>query len=120
LRQTAEGVAAALGGSVEINDALSTPYPVTVNHARETQTALDVARQVAGAQQVDDDVPPVMGGEDFAYMLKERPGAMVWIGNGDSAYLHNPHYDFNDDVIPHGVSYWVSLAETLLATAKSE
>ncbi len=115
LRQVAEGVALALGGSVEVNDAYSVPYPVTVNHERETHRALDVARKVAGNAQVNDNTPPVMGGEDFAYMLEARPGAMLWIGNGDSAFLHNPHYDFNDEVIPHGVSYWVSLAETLLS-----
>jgi amidohydrolase len=114
VRQTAEGVAQALGGSANINDAFSTPYPVTVNHARETELALAVARQVAGESVVDANTPPVMGGEDFAYMLQARPGAMVWMGNGDSAFLHNPRYDFNDEAIPHGVSYWVSLAEKLL------
>ena len=61
------------------------------------------------------DTPPVMGGEDFSYMLEARPGAFIFIGNGDTANLHNPAYDFNDEVIPHGISYWVNLAETALA-----
>jgi hippurate hydrolase len=56
-----------------------------------------------------------MGGEDFSYMLEARPGAFVFIGNGDSANLHSPSYDFNDEAIPHGISYWVRLAETGLA-----
>ena len=56
-----------------------------------------------------------MGGEDFSYMLEARPGAFIFIGNGDTANLHHPAYDFNDEVIPHGVSYWVRLAETALA-----
>jgi amidohydrolase len=114
LRQTAEGVSQALGGRVDINDSYSVPYPVTVNHAMETGIALDVARQIAGDGAVEPDTPPVMGGEDFAYMLEARPGAMVWMGNGDSAFLHNPRYDFNDEAIPYGVSYWTHLAETLL------
>lgn len=114
IRETAAGIAAALGGKAEIDYALVRPYPVTVNHPRETALALDVARQVAGGAQVDGDTPPVMGGEDFAFMLEERPGSMIWLGNGDTAYLHHPAYDFNDDAIPFGVSYWVSLAETLL------
>ena len=60
-------------------------------------------------------IQPVMGGEDFSYMLEARPGAFMFIGNGDTANLHHPAYDFNDEVIPHGVSYWVRLAETALA-----
>ncbi|MNL86273.1 N-acetyldiaminopimelate deacetylase [compost metagenome] len=57
----------------------------------------------------------MMGGEDFSYMLLARPGAFIFIGNGDTAGLHNPGYDFNDEAIPHGISYWVKLAETRLA-----
>lgn len=114
IRETATGIGAALGAAVEVDYRVAPPYPVTVNHPPETALAMDVARSVAGPAHVDDDTPPVMGGEDFAFMLQARPGAMLWIGNGDTAFLHNPHYDFNDAVIPHGVSYWVSLAETLL------
>ncbi len=70
-------------------------------------------RQVAGADRVDTDLPPMMGAEDFAYMLNERPGAFIWVGNGDSAGLHHPAYNFNDDVIPFGTSYWVKLVENV-------
>ena len=114
IRATVSGIATALGGTAEINYALVKPYPVTVNHQNETLQALAVARQVAGDAEVDGNTPPVMGGEDFAFMLEARPGGIIWIGNGDTAFLHHPAYDFNDDAIPYGVSYWVSLAETLL------
>jgi metal-dependent amidase/aminoacylase/carboxypeptidase family protein len=74
-----------------------------------------VAREIAGDSKVDDQWPPLMGAEDFAFMLNERPGAFIYVGNGDSAGLHNPKYDFNDEAIPLGTSYWVRLAETALA-----
>ncbi len=70
---------------------------------------------MAGAAAVDADTPPVMGGEDFAYMLEARPGAYIFIGNGDSAGLHHPAYDFNDAIIPTGIAYWVALARMRLA-----
>jgi amidohydrolase len=89
-------------------------YPVTVNHAEETDFALKVARDVAGADKVMMDIPPVMGAEDFSYMLEARPGAFIFIGNGPSAGLHHPKYDFNDGAIPFGVSYWARLVETAL------
>ena len=73
-----------------------------------------VAREIAGDDKVDTDVPPVMGAEDFSFMLEARPGAFIFLGNGDSAGLHHPAYDFNDEAIPHGTSYWVRLAETAL------
>lgn len=114
IRETAHGVASALGGTVEIDYALSKGYPVTVNHARETQLAIGVARDVAGERNVNPDRPPIMGAEDFAFMLEARPGAFIFMGNGDTAYCHHPAYDFNDEAIPHGISYWVTLAETLL------
>ena len=89
-------------------------YPVTVNHADETAFALNVAREVAGVERVMPDMPPVMGAEDFSYMLEARPGAFIFIGNGASAGLHHPEYDFNDSAIPFGVSYWARLVETAL------
>ena len=81
-----------------------------VNHERETSFASDVARNVAGNDKVLVQTP-LMGGEDFAFMLEERPGNMMLIGNGDSAGCHHPAYDFNDAALPHGISYWVRLAE---------
>jgi hippurate hydrolase len=90
-------------------------YPVLRNHSRETEYAAAVAREVAGPELVAADFAPVMWGEDFAFMLEKRPGALVFIGNGDTAGLHHPAYDFNDQVIPAGVSYWVRLIETRMA-----
>ena len=97
-------------------------YPVTVNHAAETEYAAQAAEAVAGVNRVSRDMPPTMGGEDFSFMLNEVPGAMINIGNGDSANLHNPGYDFNDDAIAWGVSYWGALVqppapESLIGTA---
>jgi hippurate hydrolase len=90
-------------------------YPVTRNHEEQTAFAASVAAEVAGNDRVDTDMAPVMGAEDFSYMLQARPGAFIFIGNGDSAGLHHPAYDFNDEAIPVGTSYWVRLVETALA-----
>ena len=107
------GVAEVTGTEVELD--YDANYPVTFNHLEETVFAGDVAATIAGEPQVHREIQPLMGGEDFSYMLEARPGAFIFIGNGDSANLHHPAYDFNDEVIPHGVSYWVRLAETALA-----
>jgi amidohydrolase len=112
MKEVAAGVALAYGAQIRVN--YNRNYPVTFNHPDETVFAVDIAQRLAGAANVDPNTPPVMGGEDFSYMLEARPGAFIFIGNGATAYLHHPEYDFNDDVIPHGVSYWVSLAETAL------
>ena len=79
-------------------------YPVTVNHAEQSRFAADVARDFA--EGVDDDLPPMMGGEDFSYMLETRPGSFLFIGNGDSAPLHNPGFDFDDRAIPYGIAFF--------------
>ena len=89
-------------------------YPVTVNAPEQTEFAASVAREIAGANQVDADAEPSMGGEDFSFMLNERPGAYIFLGNGDSTELHTDTYDFNDEAIPVGVSYWVRLVEKAL------
>ena len=89
-------------------------YPVTRNHEREAQFAASVAAAVAGPDNVNTAAPPVMGGEDFSFMLEARPGAFIFMGNGDSAGLHHPAYNFHDDAIPYGVSYWVRLVETAM------
>ncbi|RPI43272.1 MAG: M20/M25/M40 family metallo-hydrolase, partial [Hyphomicrobiaceae bacterium] len=89
-------------------------YPVTKNHAPQTEFAAGVAAQVAGMDKVNSNVAPVMGGEDFSFMLEARPGAFIFIGNGDSAGVHHPQYDFNDAAIPSGISYWARLAETAM------
>ncbi|KRA05774.1 amidohydrolase [Rhizobium sp. Root564] len=112
IRQIAEGTALANGAEAEAE--YHRYCPVTVNHSAETDYAAEVARDVVGANNVDADVDPSMAGEDFSYMLKERPGAFIFIGNGDTAGLHNPSYDFNDEALAYGISYWVKLAEQRL------
>ncbi|MBZ9897159.1 MULTISPECIES: M20 aminoacylase family protein [unclassified Mesorhizobium] len=113
IRAICDGLATAFGAKIEVD--YQANYPVTFNHAEETVFASDVAANVAGDAHVHRGIQPVMGGEDFSYMLEARPGAFIFIGNGDTAGLHNPAYDFNDEAIPHGMSYWVKLAETALA-----
>ena len=114
LREISEGVAAAMGGEARVT--VQSGYPVTKNHGEQTGAALSAAGDVAGLPNIDPDVNPMMGGEDFSYMLNARPGNFIFIGNGDTAALHNADYDFNDEIIPHGVSYWVRLAEQRLAS----
>lgn len=113
IRTICDGLAIAFGAKIEVD--YQANYPVTFNHAEETVFASDIAANVAGDAHVHRGIQPVMGGEDFSYMLEARPGAFIFIGNGDTAGLHNPAYDFNDEAIPHGMSYWVKLAETALA-----
>jgi len=89
-------------------------YPVTENHPAETDFMAGVAEALVGAENVDRTVAPMMTAEDFSYMLGRRPGAYMFIGNGDSASLHHPHYDFNDAATPYGASLWARLIETAL------
>ncbi len=112
MREVVQNVASAYGATAKFH--YERNYPVTVNHPEQTEKALAIARDIAGEANVEPNTPPVMGGEDFSYMLEARPGAFIFIGNGDTQNLHNPGYDFNDEAIPHGVSYWVKLAETAL------
>jgi len=89
-------------------------YPVTVNHAANAELAAEAARAVAGDDRVHCGRPPRMGAEDFSYMLLARPGAFVNVGNGDSAKVHHPAYNFNDEAIPHGCSFFAELVERRL------
>jgi len=113
IREIAAGLAEASGASAEVT--YRRGYPPTINHGNETDFAASVARKVAGESKVDANTSPTMGSEDFSFMLEARPGAFIFIGNGDSATLHHPSYDFNDEVLPYGMSYWVELVETALA-----
>ncbi|HXT05427.1 MAG TPA: amidohydrolase, partial [Roseiarcus sp.] len=108
------GVAAAHDMTVEIKPSPTLPYPTTVNHPKETDIAVAALKAVAGAENVLDNIKPVMGSEDFAFMLKRVPGAYIFMGNGDTAPVHHPAYDFNDEAIPYGVSYWSELARRVL------
>ena len=112
LHEIVEGTARLYGASAKLT--YHRDYPVTRNHERQTAFAVSVAAQVAGREQVDAAAAPVMGGEDFSFMLEARPGAFIFVGNGDSAGLHHPAYDFNDETIPIGVAYWARLVETAM------
>tara|TARA_R110002072_G_scaffold3830_4_gene27268 strand:- start:13347 stop:14525 length:1179 start_codon:yes stop_codon:yes gene_type:complete len=115
MKQMAEDICHAFGATLEFT--FEKRYPPTVNSAAEAEIAGQVAAGIVGANRVNLNPTPAMGSEDFAFMLQEKPGSYIWIGNGDgegSCSVHNPGYDFNDDVLPIGASYWVRLAETLL------
>ncbi|MCQ0092600.1 M20 aminoacylase family protein [Roseovarius sp. M141] len=106
LRTICTSLGAAMGGIIDLE--YQRNYPVMVNHADQTEFAADVAREISGACV---EAPLVMGGEDFAYMLEERPGAYILLGNGDTAPVHNAEYDFDDAIIPTGCSWWAELIE---------
>ena len=110
LKAIAEHTAATFGGAVEV--AWEPGYPAMVNHEAETQFAIEAASRVSAT--VDSQAPAIMGGEDFAYMVEARPGAYIQVGNGESADVHHPKYNFNDEVIPAGASYWAELVELRL------
>jgi amidohydrolase len=113
--EVAQGAAALHGASAEFE--YRRGYPPTINHADEAAFAADVAAEICGADKIDRNVAPSMGGEDFSYMLQKVPGAMVWIGNGpgeSGCGLHNTRYDFNDQALPIGVSFFARLAERFL------
>jgi amidohydrolase len=123
MRTIAEHTAQAFDATVDFR--FKRNYPPLINHAKETAFAVDVLQSIVGAEHVDAQVEPTMGAEDFAYMLQEKPGCYVFIGNGEGDHrsaghglgpcnLHNPSYDFNDDLLPIGATYWVRLAETYL------
>ncbi|MGY3234383.1 MULTISPECIES: M20 aminoacylase family protein [unclassified Bradyrhizobium] len=110
--EVADSVARAYGGTAETK--YSRMYPVTMNHPREAGVAADVARDIVGSERVNDRIIPMMGAEDFSFMLEERPGAMVLVGMGDSPACHHPAYVFNDNILGHGASFWVRLIETAM------
>ncbi|MGE5270471.1 MAG: M20 aminoacylase family protein, partial [Thiohalocapsa sp.] len=115
IRRIAEGACAALGATMTMR--YERRYPPTVNSPAETELAAAAAAALVGADKVRRDLLPSMGAEDFAFFQEHKPGAYIWIGNGDGAgqaMLHNPHYDFNDEILALGASYWARLAETVL------
>jgi amidohydrolase len=114
--EIARGAAALHGASAELD--YRRGYPPTINHADEAAFAADVAAEICGEERVDRNVAPSLGGEDFSYMLQAVPGAMMWIGNGPGeggCGLHNTRYDFNDEALPLGSSFFARLAERFLA-----
>jgi amidohydrolase len=112
LHAVVEGTAKLYGATAKLT--YKRDYPVLRNHERETSFAASVASDVVGGSHVNTAMVPVMGAEDFSFMLEERPGAFIFVGNGPSAGLHHPAYNFNDEVIPIGTSYWVKLVETAM------
>ncbi|PJE37118.1 amidohydrolase [Pseudooceanicola lipolyticus] len=112
INEICEGVAATFGGTVEVQ--YFRGYPVMVNSEEQTTFAAGVAEKVAGACG---EAPLVMGGEDFAFMLEERPGAYILVGNGDTAMVHHPQYNFNDEAIPAGCSWWAEIVEQRMPAA---
>ncbi len=112
LHKVASAIADAHSARAEVE--IRAGYPVTFNHESQTDTAGRTAKLISGDERVDMNTSPMMGGEDFSYMLEARPGAFIFMGNGDTAGLHHAEYDFNDSAIPHGCSYWVKLVETVM------
>ncbi len=112
LKAVADQVCLAMGGEAEV--IYYRGYPCMVNSDEQTEFAADVAKGISGQCE---DAPLVMGGEDFAFMLEERPGAYILVGNGDSANVHNPAYNFNDEAIPAGCSWWAEIVERRMPAA---
>ena len=106
------GQAAAYG--VEARMDYLVGYPATINEPERTEFAADVAREIAGDAGVDGNAPPEMGAEDFAYLLEKRPGSYLFVGNGDTAGLHHPEYDFDDEAAAAGASFFAKLIERAL------
>jgi amidohydrolase len=112
LHEVVEGTAALHGATAKLT--YRRGYPVLENHEGQAAFAARVAGEIVGQDKVDTAVPPVMGAEDFSFMLQARPGAFIFVGNGNTAGLHHPAYNFNDEAIPYGTSYWARLVETAL------
>jgi hippurate hydrolase len=124
LHQVATAVAQSFDCIAEVE--FSRNYPPTINHEKETEFAIGVMQELVGEHRVNPRIDPTMGAEDFAFMLENKPGCYVFIGNGDGDHrhlghglgpcqLHNPCYDFNDQILPLGSTYWVHLAQKFLA-----
>ena len=114
LKEISSGIAKANGAEAEVDFHLTNKYPPTINSKKESEFAANVAKKVFGDSQVDTDINPSMGGEDFSYLLEKKPGAYLYIGQGDDnhkAHLHTTKYDFNDNLLPVGVNYWVELVK---------
>ena len=112
IHEIVQGHAAAYGVTADID--YDWGYPATVNHEREARFAADVAREVVGADAVDEDHPAEMGSEDFSYMLEARPGAYLFLGTGPGAGLHHPKFNFNDEAAPIGASFFARVVERAL------
>ena len=114
MERICQNIGAAMGVTATIEPKNHTPYPPTVNDEEQTAFATKVLQDMFGEDRVDLTQDPTMGAEDFSFMAQAKPGCFVFIGNGDTAPLHTPTYDFNDEIAPAGVAYWSKLVETAL------
>ena len=114
INEIASGIAKANGADAEVEFHLTNKYPPTINSKKESEFAANVAKKIFGDSNVNTDIDPSMGGEDFSYLLEKKPGSYLYIGQGDEnhkAHLHTTKYDFNDNLLPIGVNYWVELVK---------
>jgi len=116
LREIVENTAAVYGAQAKVH--YDRGYPTTDNHSKQTDFAVEVAREVVGHDRVEPNTPPLMGGEDFSFMPNACPGAYIFVGQVDTAGVHHPEYDFNDEIIPIGCSYWAKIVETAMPLEK--
>jgi hippurate hydrolase len=114
MKEVSEGMAKAQGAGVNIEFDLVNKYPATINSKKESEFAAAVAKKIVGESNVITDIDPCMGGEDFSYLLNKKPGSYLYIGQADdnhNAHLHTTKYDFNDNLLPLGVNFWVGLVK---------
>ena len=114
INEIASGIAKANGAEAKIEFHLTNKYPPTINSKKESEFAANVAKKIFGDAKVNTEIDPSMGGEDFSYLLEKKPGSYLYIGQGDAnhkAHLHTTKYDFNDNLLPIGVNYWVELVK---------
>ncbi|MCI4662277.1 MAG: M20 family metallopeptidase [Neomegalonema sp.] len=114
MQRICDGIAAAYDLEIVLNRGAQKYYPPTLNDTAVSEQVRSVLEEITGEGMLHTDFPPTMGAEDFAFYSRLKPSCFVFTGNGDTASLHNPKYDFNDEVLPHGTAYWARLVETLL------
>ena len=114
LNEISSGIAKANGADADVEFHLTNKYPPTINSKKESEFAANVAKKIFGESNVNTNIEPSMGGEDFSYLLEKKPGSYLYIGQGDEnhkAHLHTTKYDFNDNLLPIGVNFWVELVK---------
>ena len=118
LKEISSGIAKANGADADVEFHLTNKYPPTINSKKESEFAANVAKKIFGESNVNTNIKPSMGGEDFSYLLEKKPGSYLYIGQGDEnhkAHLHTTKYDFNDNLLPVGVNFWVELVKEYFA-----
>lgn len=118
LNEISSGIAKANGAGADVEFHLTNKYPPTINSKKESEFAANVAKKIFGESNVNTNIEPSMGGEDFSYLLEKKPGSYLYIGQGDEnhkAHLHTTKYDFNDNLLPVGVNFWIELVKEYFA-----